>query len=160
MIVSGSISVRTTIVIAMIEPPQPMPDRVVEEQENLLEHVDDRLEDVREDKHEDQRLTGGSWVAERGGAEEALAGDGVEPTVAERIAAQEAPHRQDRAAEYAELPDRLRGVGRAGRLVLAAARQRRRDQALVERDRRGRDARRSTLMRAPPATVGAAHRAR
>src|SRR4051794_41470640 len=54
--------------------------------------------------------------------------------MAEGVAAQQAPAGQDDAAQYAVPRDRLYGVARARRLVLAAARQRRRDEPLVEAD--------------------------
>ena len=51
-----------------------------------------------------------------------------------------AASREHQAAEYAVPPDRLRGVARARGLVLAAAREQRRDQPLVDADRRDRGA--------------------
>src|SRR5688500_1108937 len=53
-----------------------------------------------------------------------------------RIAAQQAPAGEHQPAQYAVPPDRLYGVGGAGRLVLAAARESRRDHPLVGDDRR------------------------
>ena len=49
--------------------------------------------------------------------------DGVEAAVAEGVAAQQAPGAQDRAPGRPEAVDRLRRVGRAGRLIAAAARE-------------------------------------
>src|SRR5437868_11975486 len=72
--------------------------------------------------------------------EETLILDRVVAAVTPRVAAQQPPAGQDQAPEYAEAADRLRGVGRAGGLVLAAAREERRDHALVGDDRRDRDA--------------------
>src|SRR5436190_1266802 len=62
--------------------------------------------------------------------------DCVEASVAEWVTAQDAPRRQDQAAKYAELLQRLDRVGRARGLVLAAAGERGRDHALVRDDRR------------------------
>src|SRR4051794_32540393 len=56
--------------------------------------------------------------------------------MAQGVAAQQAPTGQDDAAEYAVPRDRLYGVARARGLVLAAPRQRRRDEALIEADGR------------------------
>src|SRR4051812_33218367 len=62
--------------------------------------------------------------------------DRVEASVAERVAAQQAPGREQRAAGDPEAFDRLHRIGRAGRLVAAAARSARRDPALVGAQRR------------------------
>src|SRR5271166_5170970 len=55
--------------------------------------------------------------------------------VAPRVAPQQPPPCEHQAPKYAELPDRLHRIARARGLVLAASRQQRRDQALVEHDR-------------------------
>lgn len=70
--------------------------------------------------------------------ENALVANGVETAVAKRVAAQQAPSPQNQPAKYAVLSDRLRGVGRTGRLVLAPAWDRGRDKALVGDDRKAR----------------------
>src|SRR3954470_22045763 len=56
------------------------------------------------------------------------------PAVAERVAPQKPPGRQHDAAPRTVGPQRLDRVGGAGRLVLAAARQPRRDEALIQPD--------------------------
>ena len=130
----GRIASRVTIVSRMIETPQLDADVVVKEGEDRVGDVDQRLEDV--------------WMPATGSIRPGLGGpaassrvkerarlDGVVAAVAERVAARQAPGGQDRAADDAQLANRLHGVGRAGGLVLAAARERRRDQALVEADR-------------------------
>ena len=66
--------------------------------------------------------------------EELAVGELVDPAVAEGIAAQQAPARQDRPPDRPELADRLHRVLRAGGVVAAAGRERRRDEALVEAD--------------------------
>ena len=103
-------------------------DVVVEEGEDRVRDVDQRLQDVgvREDHAGDPRA---SVLKQRARLDRVVA------AVAERVAARQAPGGEDRAAHDAELADRLRRVGRAGRLVLAAARQGGRDEALVEPDR-------------------------
>src|SRR5436190_413208 len=63
--------------------------------------------------------------------EQRLLLDRVPPAVAPGIAAQQSPGGQHQPTEYAELANRLEGVGRASRLVLAAARQAGRDPAAV-----------------------------
>ena len=55
--------------------------------------------------------------------------------MAERVAAQQPPRRKDRSFEHAIAIDRLHRVLRAGRVVLAAPRERGRDPALVRADR-------------------------
>ena len=67
------------------------------------------------------------------GLEQPLVLDGIEPPVAPGVAAQQPPAGQDKPAQYAELADRLRGVFRARRVVLAALPEQRRDQPLVQR---------------------------
>ena len=57
--------------------------------------------------------------------EKTLVADGVKAAVAKGVAAQQAPSPKNQPAKYAVLGDRLRGVGRTGRLVLTAARDRR-----------------------------------
>ena len=87
--------------------------------------------------------------------EQRLVRDRVVAAVAPRVAAQQPPARQHEAAQPARRSrtacDR---VVRAGRQVLAAPRQQRRDEALVEADRREqrRRARRSRLAPPSPAT--------
>src|SRR3954454_5859584 len=68
-------------------------------------------------------------------AEQALGLDGVESAVAPRVAAQDPPPGQDDSTQYAVALDGLDGVGRARGLVLAARRQRRRDEGAPQRDR-------------------------
>src|SRR3954447_14209264 len=70
-----------------------------------------------------------------GAAEEPPVGDLVDPTVAEGVAAQQAPGGEDRSAYRAELADRLHGVARAGRVVPAARGHGGRDPALIGADR-------------------------
>src|SRR4051812_2145346 len=60
--------------------------------------------------------------------------NGIEAAVAEGVAAQQAPARQERAASRAEAADRFRRVGRAARLVATTAWHRRGDPALVGDD--------------------------
>src|SRR5436190_16799601 len=63
--------------------------------------------------------------------EQRLLLDRVPPAVAPGIAAQQSPGGQHQPSEYAELANRLDGVGGARRLVLAAARKAGRDPAAV-----------------------------
>src|SRR5207344_3252872 len=90
------------------------------------------------------RWRGSAWLRVLGrgvalvglpGLEEALGLDGIVAAVAPRVAAQKPPPREHRAAQYAKAGDRLQRVARAGRLVLAAPRDRRRDDEPVEHDR-------------------------
>ena len=91
-------------------------------------------------------------------AEQRLGRDRVVAAVAERVAAQQPPAGQHGAAQYAVALDRLHRVVRAGRVVLAAARQRRRDHALVERGSgRARCGARAGSLRLSPARRRAAH---
>ena len=83
------------------------------------------------------------------------ADDRVVAAVAERVAAQQPPAGQHGAAQYAVALDRLHRVRRAGRVVLAAARERRRDEALVEPDRGEHD--RAASSRVAPPAPRAAH---
>ena len=69
------------------------------------------------------------------GLEQALILDWIESPGTPRVAAQQPPAGQDKSAEYAESGDRLRGVLRARRVVLAALPHDRREQSLVEPDR-------------------------
>src|SRR3712207_5130625 len=68
-------------------------------------------------------------------AKELAVSDRVEAALRERVAAQEAPGGEDRAPDDAELANRLLRVDRAGRVVLAALAQERRDEALVGTER-------------------------
>ncbi len=61
--------------------------------------------------------------------------DGVKPAVAPGVAAEDPPAGQNQPAEYAELVDRLRGILRARRVVLAPRSHQRRDQPLIDPDR-------------------------
>src|ERR1700677_2487582 len=56
--------------------------------------------------------------------------------VAPRVAPEQPPQGEHRAAKYAVLPDRIDRVVRARRLVLAAPRQDRREHPLIDDDRR------------------------
>ena len=87
--------------------------------------------------------------------EDALGLDGVIAAVAERVAAQDTPRRQHEPAEYAVPLDRLRGVVRARRLVLAPARQQpgRSPAGRAGWVRRRRDARSSRVRRGQPGLV-------
>jgi hypothetical protein len=85
----------------------------MEELERGLEDRDQWLEDVRCYKH----FSGGPGRRSR--LEQALALDGIKPTVAEGVAAQQPPDGEDQPAEYAESADRLDRVFRAGGVVLA-----------------------------------------
>ena len=115
--------------------------------------VDQRLEDVGEER---------SWLGVRAragrGAEEALRLDRVEAAVAPRVAAQQPPRGEHQPAQYAELPDRLRRRRASRSARTAAPRQRRRDHALVERDRRAARsrARERLTRRAPPSSSSSA----
>src|SRR6266540_6656195 len=71
--------------------------------------------------------------------EEAPIGELVNAAVAERVAAEQPPAGQDRAADRAQLADRLHGVGGAGGVVAAARAEGRRDEALIEADRGDQD---------------------
>jgi hypothetical protein len=102
---------------------------VVEEQEDRLEDVDQRLEDVRYDKH------GSGGRRRRSGLEQPLVLDGIESPVAPGVTSEQPPGGQDKASEYAESTNRLRGVFRAGRVVAAALSERRRNQSLIQPDR-------------------------
>ena len=128
--VSGSSAARTTTVSATIDIPSPTP------------RCRGR---TGGSPRRSRSAAGGCWrrrprvrsgSSRRSGAASggrALRGHGVIAAVAERIAAQQAPGRENGAAQYAVRADRLHRVGRAGRVVLAAARQRRRDHPLVAR---------------------------
>ena len=70
------------------------------------------------------------------GLEHSLGLHRIVSAVAPWVAPQQAPPREHQAPKYAVLPDRLDRVARARGLVLAAARDRRRDHALVDHDRR------------------------
>src|SRR5262245_60557280 len=59
----------------------------------------------------------------------------IEAALAEGVAAQEPPAREDGPADRAELLDRLDGVVGTGRVVTAAGSDRRRDQPLIHPDR-------------------------
>ena len=73
-------------------------------------------------------------VPRRGtGPEHSLGLDRIVSAVAPRVAPQQAPPREHQAPKYAVLPHRFDRVARARGLVLAAPRDRRRDQPLVER---------------------------
>ena len=111
----------------MIARPQPSADVVVEELEDRVRDIDQRLEDVRERRASCVRWSG------RGGPR--AGGDLIEPAVAEGLQRTSRQAARTAPADYAELTDRLRRVGRAGRVVLAAARERGRDQALSRPDR-------------------------
>src|SRR6185437_2561666 len=67
--------------------------------------------------------------------EHSLGLDRIVSAVAPWVAPEQAPHCEHRAPKYAVLPDRLDRIARAGRLVLAAARDRRRDHPLIDDDR-------------------------
>ena len=115
-------------------------DVVVEELEDAVGDVDQRLQDVCVGQDQDARLP---VVVGRMDVAEAAQGKPVrhriEAAVAEGVAAQQAPGAENQAAEDAEALDRLDRVGRAGRLVAAAARAGRGDPALVgARSARGR----------------------
>src|SRR3954451_7899434 len=64
-------------------------------------------------------------------AEQRLGLRWVEPPVAPGIAAQQAPAGEDDASQYAVALDHLHRVGRAGRVVLAARAEQRRDEPAV-----------------------------
>src|SRR3954471_21548959 len=72
-------------------------------------------------------------------AEQRLSLRWVEPPVAPGIAAQQAPAGEDDAPQYAVALDHLHRVGRAGRVVLAARAQQRRDEPAVGLDRQDED---------------------
>ena len=65
------------------------------------------------------------------GREHSLGLHRIVSAVAPRVAPEQAPRREHRAPKYAVLPDRFDRIARARRLVLAAPRDRRRDEALV-----------------------------
>src|SRR5687767_14086812 len=106
------------------------------------------------------RLRRGSWAVGRARAEEALLLDGIEAAVAPRVAAKEPPGGQHDAAQYAVALDGLQRVRRAGRVVLAAPRESRRDDALVEPDRRARDRARGHAEASPPRSPAWSSRSR
>ena len=110
--------------------PQLRPTSSCRNDDHRVGDVDQRLEDVRE--RDQAAASRCSWRAAVV-AEEAAVGELVDAAVAPRVAARQAPGGDDRAADNAELTHGLDRVGRAGRVVLAAVRQRRRDQAPVER---------------------------
>jgi hypothetical protein len=60
------------------------------------------------------------WV-DRAGAERESIGDGVEAAVTEGIATQKPPAGKQKSTGGAEALDRFNGIGRAGRLIAAAA---------------------------------------
>ena len=100
----------------------------------------------------------------RGGAalarlEQRLVRDRVVAAVAERVAAQQAPAREHEAARRAVGAHRLDGVVRAGRQVLAAPRQQRRDEALVEADRREQEGAHGAQPLPPPSPETSSERA-
>jgi hypothetical protein len=68
------------------------------------------------------------------GAKELSVGEIVDASVAERIAPNQPPCGQQGATDHSEFAYRLYSVCGAGRLVLAAARKRWADEALVEAD--------------------------
>ena len=111
------------------------PDVVVEEGDDRIGGVDQRLEDVGDD----HAGAPGSWLCPACVwpcvAEQLSVGDRVPAAVAPRVAAKQTLAREDRAAHDPELAHGLLGVGRAGRLVLAAPGQGRRDEAAVEAQR-------------------------
>ena len=77
-----------------------------------------------------------AWARGSAYPEQRLVLDEVHPAVAPRVAAKQPPGGEHRSPEHAIAPDRLDGVGRAGRMVLAARGQAGRDHAPVEADRR------------------------
>ena len=82
--------------------------------------------------------------------EQRLGRDRVVAPVAPRVAAQQPPARQHEAAQRAVVAHGLDRVVRARRQVLAAPRQQRRDEALVEADRREQDGAHGAHAFAPP----------
>ena len=93
--------------------------------DRAVEEVEDRLHHVLE------RRAGSRRRAARRGSRV------VDPSVRPRVTAQQAPARERQPAQHAVLADRERGVLRAARVVLAGVRRdERRDQPLVEPDRR------------------------
>ena len=82
--------------------------------------------------------------------EQRLGRDRVVAPVAPRVAAQQPPAREHEAAPRAVVAHGLDRVVRARRQVLAAARQQRRDEALVEADRREQDGAHGAHAFAPP----------
>ncbi len=72
------------------------------------------------------------------GPEHSLGLDRIVSAVTPGVAPQQAPPREHQAPKYAVLPHRVDRVSGARRLVLAAPRDRRRDQSLVDDDRRQR----------------------
>ncbi len=97
------------------------PDAVVEERQDRLEDVDQRLEDVRGDKH------GSGGRSGRSGLEQPLFLDRIKASVAQRIAAQQPPPGQDEPAQYAVSGYGLRRVLRARGVVAAALADHRRN---------------------------------
>src|SRR5689334_13189049 len=84
--------------------------------------------------------------------EDALLVDRVVAPVAPRIAAQQPPSREDQPAQYAVLLNGLRGVVGAAWLVLAARRQQRGRDPLVEADRRDHHAAQPAHLARSPST--------
>jgi len=71
--------------------------------------------------------------------EQALALDEVDASTAPRIAPQQPPPGENQAAEYAEPPDRLNRVLRAGRVIPTALAEHWGDQQLVGTNREHRE---------------------
>ena len=111
-------------------------DVVVEELEDRVGDVDQRLQDVRRSGSRARLAVVVLGRVDRADPQGEAVGDRVEAAVAERVAAQQAPGGEQQRRGSAEAADRLGRVGRAGRLVAAAARQGGRDPALVGGDRR------------------------
>src|SRR5262249_48720454 len=103
-------------------------DQAVPELEHGLAGVDDRLEKWKGFRDQQHR-------ALTPGAKQFLVFYEVDAAVAPGVAAEEPPGGEDDPSEYAVAPDGGHGVLRAGRMVLAPAREGRRHGALVEADR-------------------------
>ena len=136
---------------------------VVQEDEQLVGEVDQRLQDVGAGSPGGLRGLG-LWGIGRSGAgasrNSVRSQTSSMPPLLKRVAAQQAPAGDDRAADGAQLADRLDRVGRAGRVVLAAPRKARRDPALVGADQgqqdrgRARVSRQTLLVRGSPQQLG------
>ena len=128
---------RTTSVMTMIERPQPNP---TVSWKNLRMPSKKSTRGCRTLAKTTGGTASGVWrrgrVFPRRTAEQGLGCHGVVATVAERVAAQQAPRREQGAAQYAVGLNRLHRIGGARGVVLAPARQSGRDDALVDQDRR------------------------
>ena len=124
--VSGTRSARTTTVSAMIEKPQRSPTVSWKNTMTLSKTSISGCRMLAMMGHQEWgvgvgRVRNRRWAA-----------TGSKPPWLNGLQRSSRHPASTRPAQYAELADRLDRVGRAGRLVLAAPRQRRRDHALVE----------------------------